>query len=102
MNSRWTESEFVFCDLQTAAQFIQRENPAIAGLFLKAAYDSFEFRARHPGVGRARGDLGYPEIRSWRIDGFRRYSIFYRELPDHIEIWRVLHGARDLQHLLGN
>ncbi|MEP6664804.1 MAG: type II toxin-antitoxin system RelE/ParE family toxin, partial [Verrucomicrobiota bacterium] len=62
----------------------------------------FEFLARHPGLGRRRGDLGYPQIRSWRMDGFRRYLIFYHEFPDRIQIWRVLHGARDLHQTLNN
>jgi len=96
MNPRWEESEFIFCDLQAAARFIRRDNPTAARAFLVAAYDSFEFLARNPGIGRSRADLGFPEVRSWRVDGFRRYLIFYRELPDRIQIWRVLHGARDL------
>lgn len=102
MNPRWEESEFVFCDLQTAARFIRRDNPQAARAFLEAAYNSFEFLARNPGVGRTRGDLGFPEIRSWRIAGFRRYLIFYRELPDRVQIWRVLHGARDLHNTLSD
>jgi toxin ParE1/3/4 len=96
MNPRWEESEFVFCDLQAAARYIRRDNPATAHAFLKAAYNTFEFLALNPGVGRRRPDLGFPEIRSWRIDNFRRYLIFYRELPERIQIWRVLHSARDL------
>jgi plasmid stabilization system protein ParE len=28
--------------------------------------------------------------------------IFYRELPDGVEIVRVLHGARDIKHILEN
>jgi toxin ParE1/3/4 len=101
MNPRWDESEFVFGDLQIVAQFIHRDNPFAARLFLEAAYDTFEFLARNPGAGRQRADLGFPEIRSWRVDGFGRYLIFYRELPDRIQIWRVLHGARDLHQTLG-
>ena len=96
MNPRWDESEFVFCDLQTAARRIRRDNARAARAFLEGAYDTFEFLARNPGLGRTRGDLGFPEVRSWRVDGFRRYLIFYRELPDRIQIWRVLHGARNL------
>ncbi|MBE0542330.1 MAG: type II toxin-antitoxin system RelE/ParE family toxin [Verrucomicrobia bacterium] len=96
MNPRWDESEFVFCDLQTAARHIRRGNPQAARAFLEAVYDSFEFLACNPGFGRSRTDLGFPEDRSWRISGFRRYLIFYRELPDRVQIWRVLHGARDL------
>jgi toxin ParE1/3/4 len=101
MNPRWEESEFVFGDLQTAARFIHQDNPIAARLFVEAACNTFEFLASNPGVGRQRADLGFPEIRSWRIGGFRRYLVFYRELPDRIQIWRVLHGARDLHQTLG-
>jgi toxin ParE1/3/4 len=100
MNPVWDESEFVFCALQAAARFIRHDNPAAASAFLVAAYDSFEFLARNPGAGQTRADLGFPEVRSWRVTGFRRYLIFYRELPDRIQIWRVLHGARDLHQSL--
>ena len=100
MNPLCEESEFIFCDLQAAARFIGRDNPAAAHAFLQAAYDSFEFVAHNPGIGRKRADLGFPDVRSWRIDGFRRYLIFYRELPDRVQIWRVLHGARDLHRRL--
>ena len=101
MSPRWDESEFVFGDLQTVAQFIHHDNPFAARLFLEAAYDTFDFLARNPGIGRQRADLGFSEIRSWRIEGFGRYLIFSRELPDRIQIWRVLHGARDLHQTLG-
>jgi toxin ParE1/3/4 len=95
MNPRWEESGYVFGDLQTAAQYIFKDNPTAANSFLEAAFDTFEFLARNPGVGRQRLDLGFPEVRSWRIKGFR-------PLPDRIQIWRVLHGARDLPQTLGN
>jgi len=100
MSPRWDESGFVFGDLEIAARYIYQDNPAAAELFLEAAYNTFEFLAQNPGLGRARGDLGFPEVRSWRISGFRRYLVFYRELPDRIQIWRVLHGARDLHQTL--
>jgi plasmid stabilization system protein ParE len=43
---------------------------------------------------------------SWTAAALRRFSqlpylIFYRELPDRIQIWRVLHGAHDLHQTLG-
>ena len=100
MNPRWDESEFIFCDLQAIARFIHRDNPLAAQLFLEAAYDAFEFLSQNPGLGRLRADLGFPQVRSWRISGFERYLIFYRELPERIQIWRVLHGARDLHQTL--
>jgi toxin ParE1/3/4 len=102
MNPLWEESEFIFFDLQTAARYISRDNPTAATDFVEAAYETFEFLARNPGIGRKRRDLGFPDVRSWRIKGFRRYLIFYRELPDRVQIWRILHSARDLDQRLGD
>ena len=100
MNPLWEESEFVFSDLEKAAQFIFWENSTAANAFVDAAYDTFDFLARNPGIGRQRSDLELPEVRSWRVKGFRRYLVFYRVMPDRIQIWRVVHGARDLHQLL--
>ncbi len=100
MKPRWEESEFVFCDLQAAARIIRRGNPYAALSFLEAAYDTFEFLAQNSGVGRPRADLGFPEVRSWRVAGFRNYLIFYRETFNGVQVWRVLHGARDLENVL--
>ena len=96
MNPRWEESEFVFCDLHDAARYIKRQHPDAAIAFVEAAYDTFEFIAQNPGIGRRRSDLGFPEVRSWRVKGFRRFLVFYRETPECVQIWRVLHGAQDL------
>lgn len=100
MNRGWEEGEFVFCDLRSAARFIHGDNPAAAQRFVVAAYDTFDFLASNPGIGRQQTNLGFPEVRSWRIAGFKRYLIFYKPLPDKIQIWRVLHGARDLDTIL--
>jgi len=34
------------------------------------------------------------------VDGFDSYLIFYRPIAEGVEIYRVLHGARDLRRLL--
>lgn len=94
--SGYEESEYVFCDLQQAARYIRRQNHHVARQFLEAAYDTFEFLAANPGAGRRRSDLGFEGLRSFRVVGFRRYLVFYRELSGRIQIWRVLHGSRDL------
>ena len=96
MNPRVEESEFVFCDLQAAARFISRGSAEAARAFLVAAYDTFNFLALNPGAGRCRGDLGFPEVRPWRVRAYCNYLIFYREIPGGVQIWRVLHGAQDL------
>lgn len=100
MKPDWEESEYVFCDLQNAARYLRQHDLDVAKRFLNSAYDSFEFLARSPGVGRPRGDLGFENLRSWHVFGFRRFLIFYREFYERIQVWRVLHGARDLQNIV--
>jgi toxin ParE1/3/4 len=39
-------------------------------------------------------------LRSWPVVGFP-YLICYFERPDDVDVWRILHGARDLGALLG-
>ncbi len=36
------------------------------------------------------------------MKGFESLLVFYREIPEGIEVIRVLHGARELQALLDN
>jgi toxin ParE1/3/4 len=96
MKPRWEESEHVFCDLQDAARYLRRFSRIAPRRFLDAVYDTFEFLARNPAIGRRRVDLGRDDVRSFRVTGHRRYLVFYREQPDCIQILRVLHGARDL------
>ena len=55
---------------------------------------------RHPEIGRQRRFQRRPGLRSWYVDGFDSYLIFYRPIAEGVEIYRVLHGARDLRRLL--
>ncbi|WP_277184234.1 type II toxin-antitoxin system RelE/ParE family toxin [Caballeronia sp. BR00000012568055] len=52
---------------------------------------------RHPAMGSPRYayELDLPGLRSWPL---RRYPhlVFYVERADHVEIWRVINGARDI------
>ena len=102
MRPHWEESEFVFCDLQAATRLMHRNNPRLARAFLEAAYDTFQFLAANPAVGRLPSDLGFPDVRSWGVAGFRNYLISYRQIPEGVQVWRVLHGAWDLGSTLSS
>lgn len=95
MAARYDESEYVFCDLQALYRFIRADDETCARRFLEAAYDTFEFLADNPLIGRARPEFDHLDLRSWRVQGFRNHLIFYRPQGDRIQIWRVLHGSRD-------
>jgi len=48
--------------------------------------------AEFPEMGRARHEL----LVNLRSSVVRNYVIFYQQIPDGIEVLRVLHGARDI------
>lgn len=72
-------------DADTAIRFID---------MLESAYTTI---AAHPAIGSPRyaHELGIPGLRSWRLKTYP-YLIFYSELDDRIDIWRVLHALRDI------
>jgi toxin ParE1/3/4 len=70
---------------------------AVAERFADALDHALRKIGRYPGAGSPRyaHELGLPGVRAWRLARFP-YLVFYREGADEIEIWRVLHGRRDL------
>ncbi len=90
-------------DLEELGAFIARDNPTVAAEVVRHLRHSFEQLARMPQLGRLIKKIKTREqLRMWLSPAFRNYLIFYRELPDGVEIVRVLHGARDIQRLLEN
>lgn len=53
--------------------------------------------AKHPNIGSPRYayELDVPGLRSWPLDRYP-HLIFYIERDDHVEVWRVLNGKRDI------
>lgn len=65
--------------------------------FIAALERAYGHIGRHPAAGSPRyaHELDLPGLRSWPL---KRYPhiVFYIERSDHIDIWRVLHGQRDI------
>jgi toxin ParE1/3/4 len=76
-------------------EFLHDRNPAAALRFLQSLDRTVENLARNPLIGRRRRfrnqDLRH--IRSWRVEGFENYLIFYRVTEDQLEVLRIRHGA---------
>jgi toxin ParE1/3/4 len=71
--------------------------------FIDALQGAFEHLSRQPGTGSPRlaQELGIPGLRSWPPRS-HPHIVFYFDAPDAVEIWRVLHGHRDIPvHLQG-
>ena len=83
-------------------QYIHENNPDAARCFLEAIDGTVENLALQPLKGRLRKFRGkdLKHIRSWRVDGFENYLIFYRFAEMRLEILRIKHGAMDFPRAL--
>jgi plasmid stabilization system protein ParE len=77
---------------------IELQNPDVADRIRDEIFDALHKLAQMPGMGHFRGDLAAEPLRFWHV---RSYLIIYRGEKRPIEIVRVLHGARDVEAILG-
>lgn len=81
-------------DLGEIAEYITDRE--VARTQLRRFLDAFDRLAGYPGMGRSQAHRR-PKLRSWPVGS---YVVFYRPVPDGVEILRVLHGSRDLDNLI--
>ena len=93
----------VKADLAGHYAFIARDKVEPAERFLREAQVAFERLAHMPGLGRT-WESPDPRLDGVRVyplpHGFRNYLVFYKPVPEGIEVMAVLHGARDLGAIL--
>ena len=85
-------------DVDEALTYYLNEGAAPAALgMIDALEKAYAHIARHPATGSPRyaHELNLPHLRVWSLKRYP-YLVFYREQPDHIDVWRVLHGQRDI------
>ena len=65
--------------------------------FIEALRHAYVHISRHPASGSTRfsHELNIPGLRCWPLRDYP-YVIFYIEREDCIDVWRVLHGQRDI------
>jgi toxin ParE1/3/4 len=80
---------------------IATDDPDEATRVIEAAGETFAALARAPEFGRLRRfrGSGLKDIRSWHISGLDNYLVFYRIVPEGIQILHVCYGARDIEVL---
>jgi toxin ParE1/3/4 len=83
-------------------QYLLEHNPEAALHFLEAVDRTVEGLASQPLKGRMRKFRGrdLKNIRSWRVDDFENYLIFYRFIGTRLEVLRIKHGAMDFPKAL--
>lgn len=72
-------------------QYLNDHNPEAARRFLAAVDQTIEGLSLQPLKGRLRKFRGKDlrDIRSWRVDDFENYLIFYRHAGERLEILRI-------------
>ncbi len=92
-------------DLDNLAVYLQQQgSPELAVRFLRSANQTFEQLASMPGLAGHWETASNPtlaDLRVWQVKGFPNHLIFYREIPDGIEVIRVLHGSQDIEGVFG-
>ena len=89
-------------DLEEAWLWLARDSPATADRFVDAVEQTFAQIARQPQIGWERPwrNRKLAGMRSWRVEGFSKYLVFYRMEQDVVAMVAVLHGARSLERIL--
>jgi toxin ParE1/3/4 len=85
-------------DVDEALVYYLSEGAEAAALgFIDALEQAWVHISRHPATGSPHyaHELILPGLRSWPLTRYP-YLVFYVERPDHIDVWRVLHGRRDI------
>lgn len=82
---------------EAIAWYLSEDAPQAALGLIDALEHAYAHIARHPATGSTRyaHELSLPGLRSWPLKSYP-HLVFYVELADSIDVWRVLHGQRDI------
>lgn len=85
-------------DVDEAIAHYLREGAAQAALgFIDALEQAYAQIGRFPATGSSRyaHELNLPGLRFWPL-AHHPHLVFYIERDGHVDVWRVLHGQRDI------
>jgi toxin ParE1/3/4 len=82
---------------EAVAHYLKEAGAQVALGFVDALERAYRHIGRHPASGSSRYalELRLPGLRSWPLGRFP-YVVFYVDIHECIDVWRVLHGARDI------
>lgn len=82
-------------DLKDIWTYIAENNPNAADKFMKEFAKKFQLLADNPKIGRAHDEY----VLNLRSFPYKNYTVFYFPNENGVEIYRILHGARDIDAL---
>lgn len=81
-------------DLKEIHEYIARDSPNFANLFVKKVYETVQKLKDFPEIGRIVPEMDNPAIRELI---FQNYRIIYRNNVENVEILTIIHGSRILR-----
>jgi toxin ParE1/3/4 len=82
-------------DLKEIWKYIAERNPTSADKFMREFARKFQLLADNPKIGRMHDEF----ILNLRSFSYKNYVIFYFQSESGVEIYRILHGSRDIDSL---
>ncbi len=95
--SQVVRSEQAQQDLEKILEYLDHQSTQAADRFVTKFEQTCNLHALHPQIGESATAYA-PNLRYFVI---WNYAIFYRPIPEGIEIIRMIHGARDIPKLFG-
>jgi toxin ParE1/3/4 len=89
-------------DIIAIYSYIHHRNPDAAERVFDAIESSIKGLARFRGIGRVWNstDLRLTGMRIVPVAPYRNYLIFFRAVKNRVEVYRVIHGARELERIV--
>lgn len=97
MSQAYRLTERAEADVEAIADFIAADSIDAALKVVLALEDAFALLASQPGIGHSREDLTDRPLRFWSVYS---YLVVYDPASAPLAVVAVLHGARDVAHIL--
>ena len=95
MANKFELAELARTDLKAIWSYFAEFNRNSADKFMRTLAKKFQMLADNPKLGRAQDDL----LINLRSFPYKNYTILYFPDENGVEIYRVLHGARNIEDL---
>ena len=95
MASKYELARLAVSDLKEIWAYIAENNIKAADRLIDEFARKFHLLAQNPTIGRDQSDY----IVGMRVFPYKKYIIYYFPTDSGVEIYRVLHGARDIKDL---
>lgn len=93
MKPKFTTAPLAESDLESIWNYLSEFNERAANQFIRDIARKFDLLANNKQIGKRQDDF----IVEMRMFPFKKYHIYYFPTDEGVEIYRILHGSRDIE-----